>query len=111
MLGDDKRLKNLIILVLSSSSYEEDSSVSHAARCAFDPLLAHEQEAKWRLLEHCRRLWSHPVPVQAFHPTVLPPLRTVTSEVMTAAGSVGGMSLVCQKPCTGHPEIGLCRSR
>ena len=48
-LGDDKRLKKLIILVLSSSSYEEDSSTSHAARCVFDPLLAHDQAAKWSL--------------------------------------------------------------
>ena len=49
MLGDDKQLKKLIILVLSSSSYEEDSSASHVSRCAFDPLLAHDQTAKWSL--------------------------------------------------------------
>ena len=51
--GDDKRLKNLIILVLSSSSYEEDLSASHVARCAFDVLLVHDQAAKWRPQEWC----------------------------------------------------------
>ena len=52
-LGDDKLLKKLIILVLSSSSYEEDLSVSHVARCAFDLLLVHDQAAKWRPQEWC----------------------------------------------------------
>ena len=52
-LGDDKRLKNIIIVVLSSSSYEEDLSASHVARCAFDLLLLHDQAAKWRPQERC----------------------------------------------------------
>ena len=47
-LGDDKQLKKLIILVLSSSSYEEDLSTSHVARCVFDLLVVHDQDAKWR---------------------------------------------------------------
>ena len=48
-LGDNKRLKKLIILVLTSSSYEGDFSMIHVARCAFDLLLAHDQAAKWSL--------------------------------------------------------------
>ena len=44
MLGDDKRLKKLIILVLYSSYYEEDSFVGHASRCVFDLLLTHDQQ-------------------------------------------------------------------
>ena len=47
-LGDDKRLKKLIILVLFSSSYEEGYLVSHVSGCVFDPLLTHDPTAKWR---------------------------------------------------------------
>ena len=47
-LGDDKRLKKLIILVLFSSSYEEVSPTGHVVGCAFDPLLTHNEAAKWR---------------------------------------------------------------
>ena len=46
MFGDDKRLKKLIILVLFSSSHEEDSSIGHAARHASELLLTHDQAAK-----------------------------------------------------------------
>ena len=41
-LGDDKRLKKLIILVLSSSSYEEDLPAIHAGRCGPVPPFSHD---------------------------------------------------------------------
>ena len=47
-LGDDKRLKMLIILVSLSSSYEEGFLAGHAAGCTFDLLLSHEKVVKWR---------------------------------------------------------------
>ena len=73
-LGDDKRLKKLIILVLLSSSYEEGFLVGHAARCMFDLLPTLDQTTKWRSWGWRRRLWARLVPIRAFAPIVLPPM-------------------------------------